>query len=235
MSSQALQEAEAEWEWFFPPEDPNDVSAWDRYWADQVEHDLGPPLFDLFLTGRGYRLVETARQRGLKTVLCAGTGISLEPRALAHAGLDVTALDVSAVALDIAERYPANDDVLSAWLGRPIAAPGGNVAFVVGDLFDAGVCPGPFDVIIERRCIQAFSPPARDEALAALAARLAPNGLCVSHFHVGCWRPGQPLTHAAEAWFEEHGFAVWSESPDGAATTPGGSGGPTVWLSMSTG
>jgi hypothetical protein len=48
---------------------------------------------------------------GLRTVLCAGNGISPEPRALAAAGFDVTALDFSPAATRLASIRPEQSDV----------------------------------------------------------------------------------------------------------------------------
>lgn len=79
--------------WLFPPTSTSDPSAWDHYWNAQVAHGLGPPLFDMFCDDT--LLVETMRRHGMTRALCAGNGISQEPRALAEAGLQVTALDLS--------------------------------------------------------------------------------------------------------------------------------------------
>jgi hypothetical protein len=95
------------------------------------------------------------REYGLRTVLCVGNGVSQEPKALAAAGFDVTALDLSAVVVRSAAEDEADDArtidyICSAGTHRP----GARVSFVVGDLRDASVCPGPFDVVIERRTVQ---------------------------------------------------------------------------------
>ena len=80
---------DAELSWLDPPTDPLDVAAWDRYWTKHVEHGLGPPLFDMFCDDRA--LVSVLNNEGMGTVLCAGNGISQEPRALAEAGFEVVA------------------------------------------------------------------------------------------------------------------------------------------------
>ena len=54
------------------------------------------------------------------------------------------------------------------------------VECVAGDLTNPSVCPGPFDVVVERRTIQLFDDVARDDALVAVTARLAPRGLFVT-------------------------------------------------------
>jgi hypothetical protein len=48
-----------------------------------------------------WELVGAMRANGMKTVLCVGNGISQEPRALAWAGFDVTALDLSPLATSV--------------------------------------------------------------------------------------------------------------------------------------
>jgi hypothetical protein len=64
----------------------------------------------------------------LRSILCVGAGISGEPHALAAAGFDAM--------------------VPSEFLeGRTVA----------GDLRDVTICPGPYDVIIERKTLQLFA------------------------------------------------------------------------------
>jgi hypothetical protein len=92
-----------ELEWLNPPSDPLDVAAWDRYWNEQVSHGLGPPLSDMFCDDR--RLLEVMDSRGMRSVICAGSGISQEPAALSAAGLEVVAMDFSAQAIEIAKSF----------------------------------------------------------------------------------------------------------------------------------
>ena len=93
--------------WLNPPTDPADVAAWDRYWTNHIEHGIGPAFFDMFCVD--HEFVRVMNNRRLKTILCAGNGISQEPRALAEAGFDVTALDCSSRAIEIARslEFPA--------------------------------------------------------------------------------------------------------------------------------
>jgi hypothetical protein len=66
--------------WLDPPTDPRNSAAWDRYWTEQVMHGFGPAVFDLFC--HDHDLVKVMHNEGMKTVLCAGCGISQEPRGL---------------------------------------------------------------------------------------------------------------------------------------------------------
>jgi hypothetical protein len=119
-------------------------------------------------------------------------------RALAAAGFDVTALDLSPFATEAAKAAVPPDDYLVNLLEGRSLSPNGRLDFVVGDLSDASVCPGPFDVVIERRTLQLYPQHSRPSALLAVADRLAPRGIFSSHAHDGGWRPPAPRTHACE-------------------------------------
>ena len=185
----------------------HDFEAWDRYWNDQIDHDFGPPIFDLFCDDR--LLVDVIHKNGMKTVLCVGSGISQEPRALAQAGLRVTALDFSPVALQLAQEFKFDSKALEFFIEEQQRQPEGRVDFIVGDLRDTKICPGPFDVIIERRTLQLFPEGERNVALAALTDRLTSEGIFLSHCHDNRWKPpGKPF-HATEAWFRTNGWTIW--------------------------
>lgn len=213
--------------WLDPPRDIHAVEAWNKYWYDQTRHGLGPGLFDLFCPEE--ELILVMRRRGLTTVLCAGNGISQEPRALAAAGLHVTALDSSSVAIDIAKACRLDPAGLQHFFAPELCGPGGTVDFVVGDLRDPSVCPGPFDVVIERRTLQLFPPNECGQALDALAHRLRADGILVSHCHNGGWRPGQARRHLFENVFAEKGWVI--EEGDHSFEPEG----RVAWLSLSTG
>ncbi|MGE3707975.1 MAG: class I SAM-dependent methyltransferase, partial [Vicinamibacterales bacterium] len=162
-------------------------------------------------------IVEGMRQSGLRTVLCVGNGLAQEPLALAAAGFDVTALDLSPYATELASTATPPRDLLSRFIGGQFAD-GGQVRFVAGDLRNPDVCPGPFDVVIERRTLQLFPDAERPAALEAVAARLGSRGLFVSHSHDGRWRPPAPRRHWTRAWFEERAWVEWRGGPlDGRA------------------
>lgn len=179
--------------WFFPPCDVHDSKVWDRYWQDQIAHGLTPPLFDMFR--HDGPLIECLLGRGAKTLLCAGNGISQEPRALAAAGFEVIAMDLSPAAVHLAETWPFSSKELDRFCAKEQRAPGGSARFVAGNILDPALCLGPFDAIIERRMLQLFSPEERGVALDLLTSRLRPDGLFLSHCHDGGWKPPDPRVH----------------------------------------
>jgi len=213
--------------WLNPPADPFDVGAWDRYWTEQVGHGLGPPIFDMFCDARA--LIQVMKDRGMKKVLCAGSGISQEPRALAEAGFEVVALDFSAKAIEIAESCDFPVDAFELYCDADSRRPGGRVDFVVGDILDSSICPGPFDVIVERRTAQIFFPHHHGDVMSALADRLVHNGIFFSHCHDGAWKPPAKPRHLTESWFRENGWTVCTDSGG-----PTGSG-RVAWLFITTG
>src|SRR5262249_30358687 len=120
-------------------------------------------------------LIAVMAEYGMRTILCAGNGESQEPPELRDAGFHVNRLDISSIAVSFAEAYPyaARGRFCSSETRRP----GGSVEFVVGDLLDTRVCPGPFDVVIERRTVQVFYEQQRAAALSALSQRLSSIGI----------------------------------------------------------
>jgi SAM-dependent methyltransferase len=219
--------------WLEPPGDIHDVPAWDHYWREQAAHGLSPAMFDLF--ARDQDLVDEMLKRGLSTVLCAGSGISQEPRALAYAGMAVTAMDTSPVAMELARTFPATDEYLQQFFERPQRQSGGSVDFVVGDIRDPEVCSGPFHVVIERCTVQLFPEQERSAVLQALVARLDSGGIILSHHHSGSWRPGEPLVHAAEPWFVKQRFTICDVTGRTTQEWPGVGDDRSVWLFTSTG
>src|SRR5262245_47268332 len=101
------------------PRDGNrrDAAAWDQWWGDRISKGgwgafplLETPLNRFWprlsnVVNNDDLLVHFMNEYGLHTVLCAGNGTSQEPRALAAAGFDVTALDISPVAVRFAATY----------------------------------------------------------------------------------------------------------------------------------
>lgn len=213
--------------WLDPPRDIHSLDDWNKYWYDQVRHGLGPGLFDMFC--REEALIAAMRRRGFASVLCAGNGISQEPRALAAAGFTVSALDSSRAAMEIAKTCTLPPEQLRRFYPLELCAPGGSVSFVVGDLRDESVCPGPYDVVIERCTLQLFPPTERGPAIDALAQRLRENGIFVSHCHYGGWRPDQPRNHLFQNLFAEKGWPIETGYQELQVE------GRVAWLSLSTG
>lgn len=192
--------------WMRPPSTVVDPGPWDRYWHDQLSHGVAG-FVHLFVDDGD--LVDAMRANGLKTVLCVGNGISQEPRALAWAGFDVTAMDLSPLAMELARRATPPDELLTQLVGGRSGDPGGHLEFVVGDICDSSCCPGPYDVVIDRRTLQLFADAGRATAMQVVANRLARRGIFFSHAHDGSWRPPAPRRHATESWFVAEGWQCW--------------------------
>jgi len=195
-------------EWFWPPSTIADVAAWDRYWNDQISHGLTPPLFDLL--NNGSHLAAVMNGLGMRSLLCVGNGISQEPRAFAEAGFNVTALDPCAEAVRFAQSWNFSPKDYEFNMEPLPRCHGGQVQFVLGDILDPGICPGPFDVVVERRMLQLFEPERRPIVLAALASRMNENAILLSHAHYGHWRPDEDCTHPLRSLLLETGWQLWS-------------------------
>jgi hypothetical protein len=214
-------------EWFWPPSTIADVAAWDKYWRDQISRGLTPPLFDL--SNHGGDLAAVMAKLGMRSVLCAGNGISQEPKAFAEAGFGATALDPCAVAMSFAQAWNFGPKDYEFNMGVQPRREGGQAQFVLGDILDSGTCPGPFDAVVERRMLQLFEPERRPAALAALASRMKENSILLSHTHYGSWRPDQDRTHPLQSLYLDAGWQLWN--PHEGPKPPG----RVAWLYLSTG
>jgi len=213
----------------------HDPEFWDTWWQqDRLAHSsfvfpfLEAPLIQYRgqshdVANRDHLLIAMMLQHGLKTILCAGNGVSQEPRALANVGFKVTVLDLSPTAIRVAKVPRLDLDHFHRFCGRD-AVPrfDGDLDFVVGDFLDRNVCPGPFDVIIERRTIQRFPEEERPAALEALAARLSMVGIVVSHCNNPDYR--QSRFHPSESWFRARNWTMWDGVPGETLT------GQVAWL-----
>ena len=103
----------------------------------------------------------------------------------------------------------------------------GELQFVVGDLRDAECCPGPYDVVIDRKTLQLYPEAERPIANQAVASRLGSPGIFFSQAHDGAWKPPQRRIHALESWFRAEGWPIWQG--DGPLK------GRVAWLLMTTG
>lgn len=203
-------------------------------------------------------LVARLKRRSVRNILCVGNGLSSESYTLALYGFDVTVLDVSAVPRAVFASIVASPDhafqKISGFTARgeaevtfeshgpidPELCPpmhrsvdhppksGGSLRYVTGSLLDSDACPGPFDVVIERRTVQLFRPEERPGALERLANRLGGTGMLISHEHQGGWRPHQSRLHYAAEWAKQNGFETRFDPAAETATR-------LAWLFFSTG
>jgi hypothetical protein len=210
--------------WLEPPISLVDPVPWDIFWYEHLVHGVGD-FVHLFCDDG--ELVDAMRANGLNTVLCVGNGISQEPRALAWAGFDVTALDLSPYATQVASEVSPPTELLDQLVSGRSGGRNGNLKFVAGNLCDAECCPGPYDVIIERLTLQLYSLEYQARALQTVANRLASPGIFFSQSHNGGWKPPAPPIHANEWWFRAEGWPIWPI--DGPLTTR------VAWLLTSTG
>jgi hypothetical protein len=194
--------------WMFPPATLVDPGPWDRYWRQHVSRGFAG-LVHLFC--RDGKLVDAMRANGLRTVLCVGSGISQEPHALAWAGFEVTALDLSPFATEVARQAEPPDEFLAQLVGGRSGGLNGRAEFVVGDLCDAACCPGPYDVVIDRKTLQLFPEADRPGAMRTVASRLASTGIFFSQCHDGGWKPPAPPRHVLEPWFRSEGWQFWQD------------------------
>lgn len=207
-----------------PPISLVDPVPWDMYWYEHLYHGYAD-LVHLFCDDG--ELVDAMRAHGLKTVLCVGNGVSQEPRALAGAGFDVTALDLSPYATTVASEANPPGELLAQLVGGRSGGPNGDLQFVTGNLRDEECCPGPYDVVIERLTLQLYSAEYQPDALQSVANRLASRGIFFSQSHDGFWRPPREPVHANEWWFRAAGWPIWPI--EGPLTTR------VAWLLTSTG
>ena len=118
----------------FPPQDPLDPDAWDQHWISQIEHGIGPQFADMFCSDD--ELVGAMTRADVKSVLCVGSGISQEPRALAEAGFTVVAMDLSPTAIEIARSVEFTAEDVQSFFDPKFLRPGGSIEFVVGNFLD---------------------------------------------------------------------------------------------------
>ena len=218
------------------PRDVHDANAWNTYWTNDLNVGAIDQGFNDMMSSDD-RLIELLARRGAGTVLCAGNGLSSEVLSFAVHGFQVTALDLSHVPAAAMAGYlrdpehpmqqipgfRATEDGAVFEGSGPIPADlcpkmhrtdaylprrGGSLRLVSGDLTVPEVCPGPFDVIIERRSVQLFPEEERANALDRLAARLPERGTFVTHMHDGGGGPGRHRPHHAYDWAKSRGFVV---------------------------
>lgn len=183
---------------FCPPPTMTDAAAWDEFWRVRFEGEVAIGAAESYMFAEPAEIGRVLAANRLLSILCVGSGASVEPWAFARAGYVVTALDLSPYALQKAQE------------AQPEPFP--NLRYVVGDLMDERVCPGPYDVILERRTLQLYQPPELHQAMTRVAGRLATRGLFYSHCHDGAGRPGAGRNPTRD-WFVEHGWTLYRGDP----------------------
>ena len=155
--------------------------------------------------------------------------MSQEPKALAVVGFQVVALDFSSVALSISASWEPKFKDLEIYYDPKWRRKGGYLEYVEGDILNPTVCPGPFDVIIERRTSQLLPEEQKAVFMEALAKRLSPEGILFCHSHDASWSPPEKPRHFTRTWFEKNKWNFWNGSPGKKPK------GQVAWLMTSTG
>lgn len=157
-----------------------------------MEHGLGHPLGETLMDwNQRYEQDDTPWDKGSPhpvlldmlthgalngRILVPGCGTGHDVRELARRGLDVTGLDVAALAIDRARAQ----------------APAGNESYQVGDLFHfPGAWSQKFDGVFEHTCFCAIDPARRADYVAAVAELLKPGGRLLAVFFVNPDNDGQ--------------------------------------------
>lgn len=168
-----------------PQFDLNDPAGWDQWWEKPLtEWGDDFPLALTHLIEPAKTMVPRIRQDQLSTVLDVGCGIHLQVKALAALGLQVTGLDLSPKALAYATEFAHLAQFAGHFFEPEDMRPGGSWNYVQGDLLDASVCPGPYDIVF---CLNVlgyqFWDDNIDAAVEAITQRLSPNGILVITLH----------------------------------------------------
>lgn len=124
-----------------PPRDPHDRVAWDQYWRNHLEVGALEQSFADQMSSDA-ELPKLLARHGVRTILCAGNGLSMEAISLAVHGFDVTALDVSIVpAMVFAATWRRPDHPIRRIPGIRLGNEFGSVAFDSGSAIDPELCP----------------------------------------------------------------------------------------------
>ncbi len=161
---------------------------WNKWWASHAGDSL--PIYSL-----AFQMREYFESTPVSRALFAGNGVSIEPLDFVAMGAEVTALDISDVAL---LRLQANcaaptvrehryDTYREGKLAKqcvwtPPYRAGGTIRFVRGDIADASVETGPFDLIVCRKVLQYYSGEALGRMCDSLVSRMALRSLLIVEF-----------------------------------------------------
>ncbi|MBK1827150.1 methyltransferase domain-containing protein [Haloferula rosea] len=166
------------------------MTDWDGRWrAGETPWDKGeaaPPLLEALEDAENGPFLRSAR------VLVPGCGSGHDVRALARVGAEVTGLDLSAKAIEVA---------------RGIKSVGGE-SYVCANLFDWQ--SEPFDAVWEHTCFCAIDPSDRGDYAEAVAGLIRPGGRLIGVFYLDPKDPDGGPPHGArkeeiarhlEPWF----------------------------------
>jgi hypothetical protein len=161
---------------------------WNKWWANHAGESL--PIYSL-----AFQLREHFDSTPVSRVLFAGNGVSVEPHDFVAMGAEVTVLDISDVAISRSRkncvspkarehRYDTYIDgkLVERCVWTPPHRAGGAIRFVQGDIADASVESGPFDLIVCRKVLQYYSHEALDRMCDGLVSRMASQSLLVVEF-----------------------------------------------------
>jgi hypothetical protein len=162
-----------------PPEDWNDKTGWDRFFAAEADNSL--PATASFCASLRY--IEFARERGGRTWF-PGCGIDPGPRAYAAVGCTVLATDISAFAVQwqngIASRPPR--ECFADWqnflMQNALTEEAGQFSCVEHDFLQAPP-DETFDTVINCRAFQGLPPESMKLAAGNFFAALRPGGAAI--------------------------------------------------------
>ena len=131
-------------------------------------------------------------QRGLRggQALDLGTGPGTQALQLARRGFDVTATDISAVAIRLARETAEAQGVVVHWQQD--------------DILDTRLA-GPFDLVLDRGCFHVLPPERRADYVATIAQLLTPGG----YLFLKCFSQRQPGTQGPHRFTPEQLRAIF--------------------------
>ncbi len=183
-------------DWMYLPD-------WDRYWSEVLADEFwkSANMETSFFECTSLQYLREVEQRENHRVLLAGNGIAPEPFGFAHAGCDVTVVEVSGVACRflgslqvtpdlLRHMFTVYDKVLDPDLRMRVSRPspekslelvdaeyrpGGCVSIIAADLFNYEPSQ-PFDAIFSRRAYQGLPLDRREELARRFYRWLRPGG-----------------------------------------------------------
>lgn len=185
---------EAPEEFIDTPHDWMVPEVWDHYWQRIINNQESIYFHILPSCSFSPYTLAFLQQRKANRILFAGNGISLEPLAWAHAGFDVTVVDISPTASKfiMTQNYE---------LSAHYCPQGGQLTVLTEDLF-SHTPPACYDALFSIRSFQGFPRKKQVHLAARLYEWLRPGGFClIETMNVG----GEHRT-ALESAFLRAGF-----------------------------